>query len=591
MERSLNRHFANSSIPTLLRATAIISCMLLAVAFSATAFAQTGYTGIFGGGPFYKNAANNITEIENSGFSEAIVWSVEVKSNGDLNFNGEFPLTSNGVYVGNQTHPDFAANMALLKQGMVKRVTFSIGSSNVGDWQDITALVKAQGTGSDSILYKDFQALKAAIPALDALDFDDENSYDSPTTIAFGVMLGQLGYHVMPDPYTRSSYWTNVVAQINTQLPGTVDGVHLQAYAGGQGNSPCSGWDFGSVPVFPGLWDRDDTPAQVESIMSAWHSQCGILGGFMWLYDDFVGNGLAAQYANAINTAVGAGGGGSFELSGPGNLFLNQNGKVGGTITITRQNGFDGQITLSLSQLPKGVKGGFKGQTDQRKIGFEANSTAATGLFPVTVTGTSGEIKETTTFTLAVSAAVGNTGAGTQVDFSSDFDLYGIYQDGMAYTTPGLDGLGNSYSANLLTASRVMNGVLFKFGPANQPDAVSCSAQTIDLPQGNFANFVLVGTGVNGNQASETITVHYTDGTSTAVKQSFSDWFTPQNYMREYEAVGMQYRNQANGTKDKRTFNLYAYLFPLNKSKAVQSITLPNDPSVAILAGTLLKGK
>ena len=39
--------------------------------------------------------------------------------------------------------------------------------------------------------------------------------------------------------------------------------------------------------------------------MSGWHSTCGIFGGFMWLYDDFVGNGMAAQYANAINTAVG----------------------------------------------------------------------------------------------------------------------------------------------------------------------------------------------------------------------------------------------------------------------------------------------
>jgi hypothetical protein len=34
--------------------------------------------------------------------------------------------------------------------------------------------------------------------------------------------------------------------------------------------------------------------------MSGWHSQCGITGGFMWLYDDFVGNGLATQYASAI---------------------------------------------------------------------------------------------------------------------------------------------------------------------------------------------------------------------------------------------------------------------------------------------------
>ena len=111
--------------------------------------------------------------------------------------------------------------------------------------------MNTQGVGPTSILYKDFAALKAAIPALDAIDFDDENSYNSPTTIQFGVMLGQLGYHVMPDPYVNASYWTNVVSQINTQLPGTVDGVHLQAYAGGAGNNPCVGWNFGRFRFFP----------------------------------------------------------------------------------------------------------------------------------------------------------------------------------------------------------------------------------------------------------------------------------------------------------------------------------------------------
>jgi len=54
--------------------------------------------------------------------------------------------------------------MATLKLGTVKRVTFSIGSSNYGDWENITNLINAQGTGPGSILYKDFQALKTAIP-------------------------------------------------------------------------------------------------------------------------------------------------------------------------------------------------------------------------------------------------------------------------------------------------------------------------------------------------------------------------------------------------------------------------------------------
>jgi len=288
-----------------LLASAFLSAWLPGAASAASA--AQGYTGIFGGGPLYitsKGAAQNITELQNSGFSEIIVWSVEVKSNGDLNLNGEFPLTSGGVYIGGQTYPDFASDMSRLKQGKVKRVTFSIGSSNFGDWQDITALVQTQGTGPDSILYKTFAALKAAIPAIDAIDFDDENSFDLASTVQFGVMLGQLGYHVMPDPYFNAAYWTQVVSGINAQLPGTVDGVHLQAYAGGNGNSPCSGWDFGSVPVFPFLWDANDSPLQVFRQMKSWHTGCGIVGGGLWLYDDLVGTGQTAKYAKFINFGI-----------------------------------------------------------------------------------------------------------------------------------------------------------------------------------------------------------------------------------------------------------------------------------------------
>jgi hypothetical protein len=564
---------------------ALSGFVLFLTSFGETAFAQTGFTGIFGGGPLYINAANNIAELQNSGFTEVIVWSVEVKTNGDLNLNGEFPLTSNGVYIGDQLHPDFASNMALLKQGTVQRITFSIGSSNFGDWQDIKALVNSQGTGMDSILYKDFAALKAAIPSLDAIDFDDENSFDSSTTIAFGVMLGQLGYKVNPDPFSNSSYWQNVVAQINTQLPGTVDGVHLQAYAGGAGNNPCVGWDFGDVPVWPGLWDLNDTPSQVQSIMTGWNMQCGINGGFMWLYDDFVGNGLAAQYAAAINNAVSATG---FTLSGPSNVFLNQSSTAKAAITITPLNGFHDRVDLTLSRLPKGVQAMIQGKGTNRKILFQASPTANTGFATVTVTGTSGEITTTFSFTLAVSAAGGSIGNGTQVDLSPQFNLNGIYQDGMTYTTGGLDGAGYSYSANLLGGSRVLNNVLHDFGPTNQLDAMSCNGQSVTLPAGQFSSLMLMGTGIQGNQPPQSFTVTYTDASTTPISQSFSDWFTPQNYPGESEGVAMAYRNFSNGTKDRRTFNLYAYRFMLNPAKTVQSITLPNNPHVVILSATLV---
>ena len=278
-----------------------------------TATAQTGYVGILGGGPVYKHIPKNIEQLKNSGFNELIVWSVEVGSTGDLNLNGEFPLTSEGDYIGNETYPDFPADLKTIKRGTVKRVTLSIGSSNYGDWENIKALVDSQGTGPDSILYKDFAALKAALP-LDAIDFDDENSYDSSSTIKFAVMLGKLGYKVTMNPYTNSDYWTSVVSLINKKRAGTVDGIHLQTFAGGEGNSPCSesgmDWNFGSVPVYPGVSDQlsappDLTPAEAKTAMKNWHTQCGITGGWLWIFDQIAGTNLVRKYAHAITSGVG----------------------------------------------------------------------------------------------------------------------------------------------------------------------------------------------------------------------------------------------------------------------------------------------
>jgi len=281
-----------------------------ALAWTGTAAAQaTGFIGILGGGPVYKHTPKNIKELRTSGFTELMVWSVEVGETGDLNLNAEFPLTSNGKYIGNQTWPKFARDLENIKTGTVTRITLSIGSSNVGDFQHIKALIDAQGTGKKSILYKDFAAIAAKLP-IDAIDLDDENSYDSESTIKFALMLGTLGYHVTIDPYTNNTYWQSVVSQINAQAPGLVDAVHLQTYAGGTGNSPCSSkWDFSGVPVYPGLSDDHGappflTPDQAEAKLKTWHDQCGITGAWLWIFDQIAGTKLVKQYATDMTKGV-----------------------------------------------------------------------------------------------------------------------------------------------------------------------------------------------------------------------------------------------------------------------------------------------
>jgi hypothetical protein len=249
----------------------------------------------------------------------------------------------------------------------------------------------------------------------------------------------------------------------------------------------------------------------------------------------------------------------------------------------------DSSVNLTISGLPRGVQATVQGQGNKRKVVFKASPSAGTGFAPVTVTGTSGSITQILNLTLAVSAAVGKTGIGTPVDLSAEFSRNGIYQDGSTYLTGGLDGIGYSYSANLLTGSRVFSGVLVDLGPANLVDAIACSGQSVFLPPGKFSSLMLLATAVQGNQTSVPLTVHYTDGTSSQFVQGFSDWFTPQKYPREFEGVAMAYRNFDDGSKDRRTFSLYAYQFALNRKKVVQSIGLPNNSQVVVLGATLLR--
>jgi len=175
----------------------------------------------------------------------------------------------------------------------------------------------------------------------------------------------------------------------------------------------------------------------------------------------------------------------------------------------------------------------------------------------------------------------GTTGT-TEVALASVANVDGIVSNGSAVPNGGLDRSGNAYSANLLGTSLTWNGNTYVFGSAGTAEAVSST--TIPLPSGNYGTLTFLGAGVNGNQASQTFTVNYSDGTSTSFVQSLSDWFTPQNYPGESKALTMAYRVTSNGTLDNRTFYLYGYSFALNSAKTAVSLELPNNRDVVLLA-------
>ena len=285
-------------------------CILLLIIALMSHNAGMAQSGIYAGGPVYKNRSYSINELRNSGYTYVVVWTIHIDASGNFNINAEFPLVQKGAYVGASTYPNFSDDIARLKSAptSINRVEFCISAWGSGTFANVKSLIASQGTGSSSILYKNFQALKNAIPAVDAIAFDDESTYDVSSATALAVMLGNLGYKVSLVPYTNSSFWTSLANNANAQRAGTIDRIDLQCYSGGSSNNPCN-WSFGSLPLYAGLGDQEKSTSQVQSQLTTWKNSCsGILkGGFIWLYDDIDNSTATANYATAINNVFGGG--------------------------------------------------------------------------------------------------------------------------------------------------------------------------------------------------------------------------------------------------------------------------------------------
>jgi|CZKL01.1.fsa_nt_gi hypothetical protein len=281
-----------------------------------------------------------------------------------------------------------------------------------------------------------------------------------------------------------------------------------------------------------------------------------------------------------------------FTLSiAPSALSLDQSAIAAAAIAITPQNGFRDKVQFSLlSGLPDGVHAWFQPDTSRSstRLTLVADSKAfTTANVPFSVVAASSSFAQNISSSLSVSAATGHSGAGVPVNLSSAWNETGIYPTGATYSSGGLDGLGYSYSSNLLGPSRVLNGVPFQFGPAGAPDAVYAAGQTIPLAPGRFQALQLLATGLGGGQPAQPLVVTYTDGSTTQFSQNFSDWFSPSFNPNESEAVAMAYRNAADGTQQDAQFNLYGYTLLLNAGKIVRSLTLPSNRNVVLLAATL----
>jgi hypothetical protein len=269
--------------------TLVVGAFILTV-FRPTC-ADAGYNGLYVNPNYYTLSSSSFqTAALTSGFNAFFLFAASVDSSGDISWYGQ-TLCQNGSYVGD---PTLGSSLAAIRPA-ISRIEIVIGGSGDQSFANIKSLVASQGTGSGSILYKNFQALKNAT-GIDAIQYDDEVTYDVSSSVAFGNMIAGLGLHVTLCPYTAQSYWVSV----NEQLGNKVDAIWLQCYSGGTGNNP-GPWisAFGGVgDVYPGLWGNTSDPPTVTTMMRTWQETSGITGGYMWLNGYLPGDAL--KWAQAV---------------------------------------------------------------------------------------------------------------------------------------------------------------------------------------------------------------------------------------------------------------------------------------------------
>jgi hypothetical protein len=99
----------------------------------------------------------------------------------------------------------------------------------------------------------------------------------------------------------------------------------------------------------------------------------------------------------------------SFTLSSSASsLSVAQSASATDTITVTDIDGFDGSVELSASGLPNGLTPSFgtNPTTGNSTLTLTASTSAAKGIYPITITGISGGLTETTSVSLTVTGPV-----------------------------------------------------------------------------------------------------------------------------------------------------------------------------------------
>lgn len=162
----------------------------------------------------------------------------------------------------------------------------------------------------------------------------------------------------------------------------------------------------------------------------------------------------------------------------------------------------------------------------------------------------------------------------------SIFDTVAITSD--ADPAPGdFDGTGYSYSAEglatagLVPGAKVDGGFTWPGAKAGTPNAILAGGQVVSV-SGSGSKLGLLGAANNGT-ATGSVTVTYTDGTTSTGDVTFADWVPPKAVPGcTLVATSPTWNRPEDSTKPKDIkVGVYAASVPITPGKQVASVTLP----------------
>ena len=159
--------------------------------------------------------------------------------------------------------------------------------------------------------------------------------------------------------------------------------------------------------------------------------------------------------------------------------------------------------------------------------------------------------------------------------------------------TTNFDGKGNSYAAELFPATIDFKGVNFKLAGADEPNALKCRGQVINLPQGNFNRVYLLVASTGGDTK---VSFKVDQQNSEVIVPSYTGFIGQWGHTGHTEAylkpadiafVGT-HRHSMSENRDLPYEFTYMFAVAINLPKGAKQLVLPENSKIVLFAATAI---